>query len=161
MPAMRDFKTYLIIDNVRSAYNVGAMFRTAEAIGIEKIYLVGYTPSPIDRFGRAQKEIAKTALGAESNIPYEKHEGIPLLLEELKQKRIQIVSLEQTERAVDYKTYVPRGDTAFVVGNEVEGVRKELLDASSAVVFIPMRGEKESLNVSVAAGVALFRILDC
>lgn len=153
-------ETSLILENIRSAQNVGAIFRTADACGISKIYLTGYTPDPTDRFGRLRKDISKAALGAEQTISWEHYENISELLEKLKNEDVQIVSVEQDKKSIDYKDFKITKNTAFVLGNEVDGVSKETLEQSDTVIEVPMVGEKESLNVSVTAGVVLFRVLN-
>ena len=153
-------KAFLILDNIRSVYNVGAIFRTADAIGISKIYLCGYTPTPIDRFGRERKDFSKSALGAEKTILWEKKENIKDLLNELKGSGVDLVAVEQCDLSLDYKKYSPKKDVAFIFGNEVEGISENILKRCDAVLEIPMQGKKESLNVSVSCGVVLFRILD-
>jgi tRNA G18 (ribose-2'-O)-methylase SpoU len=139
---------------------VGAIFRTADAAGVSKIYLTGYTPAPLDRFGRAVSEIEKTALGAEKTISWEKVEDISELISKLQQDNFQIVAVEQAEKAVDYKEAKLADQAAIILGNEVDGVDGAVLDQCDLIAEIPMRGEKESLNVSVSAGVALFRLLN-
>ena len=150
----------LILDGVRSAENVGAIFRTADAIGISEIILGGITPGVTDRFGRPNPKIAKTALGAEKTISHQSIKDLVSYIQEVKKNGYTIVALEQTEKAVDYKTYIPKEKTILIVGNEVSGVSKEILDLADTVIHIPMRGEKESLNVSVATGIALFQLFD-
>jgi len=150
----------LILEDIRSSHNVGAMFRTADAVGISKIYLTGYTPAPIDRFGRERADLAKSALGAQNSVPWEQVSTVIPLLTQLQKEGYTIVALEQDVRSVDYKTIVPHGNIAVVVGNEIEGVSAEVVSLADVVAEIPMRGEKESLNVSVAAGVVLFRLFD-
>lgn len=149
----------LILPDIRSTHNVGAIFRTADAVGITKIYLVGITPSPLDRFGRARPDIAKSALGAEKTVPYESREEIEPLLNELKKDGYTIVAIEQSKNSVDYKEVKKKEKMAFVVGTEVTGLPETILNQCDVIAEIPMAGEKESLNVSVATGVALFRIL--
>ena len=161
----------VLLHNIRSAYNVGSIFRTADAAGVGKVFLSGYTPIPIDRFGRSQKEIAKTALGAEDLIAWE-YLGSPIrVISRLKREKWNIVGVEQDIRARDYRSLKLQGSTLFVFGNEVRGLSRVLRDACDALVEIPMRGVmvrqvhhprhtgrgKESLNVSVAAGVVLFQ----
>tara|TARA_B100000745_G_scaffold53689_2_gene31886 strand:- start:5592 stop:6062 length:471 start_codon:yes stop_codon:yes gene_type:complete len=148
-------ETILILHNIRSAYNVGAIFRTADAVGVSKIYLTGYTPAPIDRFGRPRKDIAKTALGAEKSVEWE-HGDVSRVIQQLNEKEIFVVSVEIDEKAIPIHTYVFPQRVAFVFGNEIRGVSKQLRERSDAIVEIPMRGKKESLNVSVAAGMVLF-----
>lgn len=149
----------LILHNIRSAHNVGAIFRTADAVGVSKIYLTGYTPSPVDHFGRARKDIAKASLGAEKTVSWEQVSRIGVLLTALKKEGMLCIAVEQDKKSVDYKTVRPSSRTAFIFGNEVSGLPRTVLNMADVIAEIPMRGEKESLNVSVAAGVALFRIL--
>ena len=151
---------YIILENVRSAENVGAIFRTAEAVGVSKIFLVGYTPSPIDRFGREQKKIAKSALGAEKSIPFEKKESATELIEELHKENVNVVAVEQDSESKNYNEIKIESDTAFVFGNEVDGVSKEVLKVCDDIAEIPMKGEKESLNISVSVGVFLYRVMN-
>ena len=148
----------LIIDNIRSVENVGAMFRTSDAVGINKIYLVGLTPTPLDRFGRKRSDIAKSALGAEEFVAWEHKKLIHPLVTKLKRDGFQIIAIEQD--SVDYKKVKLKSKNAFILGREVEGISKKTLDMCDVVAEIPMKGKKESLNVSVATGVALFRILN-
>lgn len=152
---------YLILDNIRSAHNVGAIFRTADGAGITKIFLVGTTPCPVDRFGRARKEIAKTALGAEKTTAWEWRKDFPTLVRSLKKAGFKIIAIEQNEKAIDYKKVAlpPKTKTAFVFGGEVSGISTAHLKLCDTIAEIPLRGKKESLNVSVAVGIALFRIL--
>lgn len=157
---MKNQEIILVIHNVRSVYNVGSMFRTAETAGVSKIYLTGYTPQPIDRFGRPRKDISKTALGAEKTIPWEHYTQIGQLINILKKDIFFIIAIEQSPKAIDYKEVKPKQKTALIVGNEVRGLSKAILDKCDVVAQIPMRGKKESLNVSVALGVALFRMFN-
>ena len=150
----------LILFNIRSTYNVGALFRTADAAGVSKIYLVGYTPSPKDKFGKWRKDIAKTALGAEQTIPFEEIKSITRLFTKLKKEGFEIIAIEQDKKSVDYKKIKPKQKIAFVLGEEVKGIPNSVLEKCDVIAEIPMRGEKESLNVSVAGGIALFRILN-
>lgn len=151
---------YLVLENIRSVHNVGSIFRTADACGVSKIYLIGVTPTPKDRFGRIRKDLAKVALGAEKNIVWEQIDSSLEVLKNLKTDGFQIISIEQSENSVDYKEVKSQEKVVFVLGAEVEGLSKSVLDLSDIVAEIPMKGKKESLNVSVAAGVALFRILE-
>ena len=159
---------YLLLDNIRSVYNVGSLFRTAETLGITEIYLAGCTPAPIDRFGRARPDFAKVALRAEKTLAW-KHIGddsvafIKSFAKEVKKKagRLVTIALEQGPRAVDYKDVdaISQDTILVILGNEVDGVSSALIDAADIVADIPMKGKKESLNVSVALGVALFQFL--
>ncbi len=159
-PQNKKRSIWVALDNVRSAYNVGAVFRTAEAAGVEKVCLIGYSPRPIDRFGRPQPEIEKTALGAEHMVPWGHYENATDFMLLMRAEDRTIVSVEQDERAVDYRTPILEEKIVLVFGNEVEGVSKELLDVSQKILSIPMYGEKESLNVAVSAGIALYGLLD-
>lgn len=150
----------LIIHNVRSVQNVGAMFRTADAAGINKIYLTGYTPTPLDRFGRKRRDLAKSALGAEEFVSWEQKKNIFPLLTKLKDEKYSIIAIEQAKNSVDYKKVKPKSKNVFIVGAEVTGIPKNVLEKCDIIAEIPMRGKKESLNVSVACGIALFGILN-
>jgi len=152
----------LALHNIRSTHNVGAIFRTADAVGVSEIFLVGITPDPIDRFGRKRADIAKSALGAEDTIKWQ-HFSDEKFLEKvsaLKDEAYKIISIEQAENSVDYKKIKIGEKVLIIVGSEVNGISKDLINLSDFVAEIPMSGQKESLNVSVAAGVALYRILD-
>ncbi len=151
--------TILILPDIRSAINVGAIFRTADAVGISKIYLTGVTPRPTDKFDRVQKDIAKSALGAEKWVPWEYSKELTPLIKKLKKDGYTIIALEQDKRAKDYRKVKLPKKTAIILGPEVEGLSKKILDKCDIITYIPMYGKKESLNVSVATGVALFRIL--
>lgn len=149
----------LILHDIRSAHNVGSIFRTADAAGVSKIFLTGYTPTPLDRFERPRKDISKVSLGAEKTISWEQEKDIAALIERLRKEKVQIVALEQSEKSVEYTTFTPAIPFALIVGNEVGGVSPDILKLCDAVIEIPMKGKKESLNVSVAAGIALFELL--
>ncbi|TSD03156.1 MAG: tRNA/rRNA methyltransferase SpoU [Parcubacteria group bacterium Athens0714_16] len=156
---MKNFKVYLILHDIRSNHNVGSIFRTADAVGVSKIFLTGYTPAPVDRFGRDVNEISKTALGAEKNIEWKKVKSISTLIKKLKKDDFLIIGVEQSKKSVDYKKIKTNSSTVFIFGNEVKGISKSILDKCDVITEIPMKGKKESLNVSVSAGVVLFRIL--
>lgn len=153
-------KTYLLLHNIRSTHNVGSIFRTADALGVSKIFLSGYTPCPIDRFGRAQKEITKTALGAETSVSWKYQKNPQSIISKLKKSGVQIIGIEQSGDSVDYKKVKIKNQTLFIVGNEVSGIDKKIIEKCDVIAEIPMRGKKESLNVAVATGVALFRMLN-
>lgn len=157
-------KLYLIVHNIRSAYNVGSIFRTAEGLGVAKIYLTGYTPSPYDQgqspyMKAAEKMIAKTALGAEQYVPWERTQNAFSLINKLKKKNFQLIGLELCNRSINLSDFKPSFPCALVLGNETGGIPKDILDICDAVVSIPMRGRKESFNVSIAAGIAAYAIL--
>jgi tRNA G18 (ribose-2'-O)-methylase SpoU len=147
---------YLVLENIRSAYNVGAMFRTAEGAGVGKIFLVGYTPTPVDRFARVQPEIQKTSLGASESVSWEYFTESQQLIQHLQTMKYTIVPVEQTDGSVSVQDFTVPENVAYVMGNEVQGVAKEFLAAADTIIDIPMLGEKESLNVSVAAGIVLY-----
>ena len=163
---------YLVLDNIRSAYNVGSIFRTADGAGVSKIYLCGITPTPTrldlpagghglfkdSRSNLVEGKIAKTALGAEKTVIWEHHFQTWRLLEKLKKERVSIVALEQTKKPIDYRKFKPKLPLALVLGNEVWGLSKKNLSYCNKIIEIPMRGKKESLNVSVAAGIVLYEI---
>ncbi len=150
---------FVILHDIRSTYNVGAIFRTAEAAGISKIYLTGYTPSPVDRFGRERKDVAKTALGADKMVPWETRKNINGLIKELKEKKFTTIAVEQSPKSIDYKNVKIKNKTAIILGNEVSGLSANILKNCDIVAQIPMKGKKESLNVSVAAGIFIFRAM--
>jgi len=149
----------VILDNIRSAYNVGSIFRTADGAGVKKIYLLGYTPTPVDRFGRQQPEIMKTSLGASGEVEWEHVDNVDTkdLLARLRQDGFAIAAIEQTEDSINLDDFSVPEKVCYIFGNEVDGVSKELLTQVDKVVEIPMLGTKESLNVSVAAGIVLFK----
>ncbi|MFW5853535.1 MAG: TrmH family RNA methyltransferase [Patescibacteria group bacterium] len=154
------FNIILILYNLRSEYNVGAIFRTAEGAGVSKIYLVGTTPTPKDRFKRLNKSITKTALGAEKNVAWEYHKTLKSIINILKKEKIPLVALEQDKKSLDYRCFKPSTTTAVIVGSEVKGLSSAILNYCQQILEIPMQGQKESLNVSVAVGVLLFRLND-
>jgi len=148
---MKDF--FVICDNIRSLENIGSIFRTADALGVAKIYLCGISGTPPNH------KIAKTALGAEKTIPFEYHKQTWRLVEKLKQQKVFVVSLEQSLKAVVYTKFKPTFPLALVIGNEVKGISKKVLLQSDKIIYLPMKGKKESLNVSVAFGVAGYELI--
>ncbi len=150
----------LILDNLRSVENTGSIFRTAEGLGVSKIYCIGTTPTPLDRFGRKRTDFAKVSLGAEEMLEWEYAKEIMPVLKELKSQNFKILALEQDERSIPLQAAGPKLSTfALVVGNEVDGVSKEVLDTADKILEISMRGKKESLNVSVSTGIALYSLM--
>ncbi len=151
----------VILDNIRSINNVGSIFRTADALGIEKIYLCGITPDPFDRFGRPRQQFVKISLGAEQSVPWEKADSTARLIAKLKNDGVTIIAVELAEDAIPYyRLKIKNPDKiAFVFGNEVDGVSKAVLKKCDSVIEVPMRGMKESLNVAVTFGIVLFRML--
>lgn len=159
----KDKKICLIALDIRSSENVGSFFRTADACGVDQIYLIGITPTPLDKFNRPDSKIAKTALGAEKSIPSNYYKTITPLLKKLKKDGFTILALEQSPNSIDYRKVTSllgsrTSKLALIVGNEVNGIPKIVLSKVDHIVEIPMRGTKESLNVSVATGIALYEI---
>jgi len=146
----------VILYDIRSNYNVGAIFRTSDAAGVSKIYLYGFTPTPIDRFGRQVHEIHKTALGAEQVVPWEPTADIFELIKEKQTEGFLVVSVELAQNAVSLTDYKCPEKVIYILGSETTGVPLDVQAASNMILEIPMRGEKESLNVSVAAGIVLY-----
>jgi len=139
-------KIFAILHNIRSCYNVGAIFRTCDAVGVEKIYLTGYNPTP----ERNLEKIKKTALGAEKTVKWEYKRNVGKLIEKLKKEGIKIVALETEKSALPYFKFKPKFPLAILVGNEVRGIDKRILKKANFIVKIPMFGKKESLNVAIA-----------
>jgi tRNA G18 (ribose-2'-O)-methylase SpoU len=152
----------VIAHNIRSTHNVGAIFRTAEGFGISKIILTGYTPYPrITKDSRLPhiaekltKQISKTALGAEALVAFEHLDQPPI--NRLKEDGYRIVALEQAPGSISMVNYIAPEKIVLLLGEEVEGITHELLAECEDIIEIPMVGKKESFNVSVAAGIALF-----
>lgn len=145
----------LVLDNVRSAYNVGSAFRTADAFGVDKVWLCGICAVP------PSVEIHKTALGAENSVSWEHVDDTLELVESLKCAGYTVVSVEQTEKSVCLSDFrrEPGRKYALVFGNEVEGVRQDVVDESEFALEIPQQGTKHSLNVSVSVGVVLWEFV--
>lgn len=157
---MKKEEKIVVLDNIRSVFNVGSIFRTSDALGVTKIFLCGCTPTPIDRFGRERKDLAKVALGAEKSIEWEYRENTVELLKELKKEKKYIIAIEQDKKSVDYKKIKVKYPSVIVMGPEVGGMSKEVLNECDVIAEIPMVGDKESLNVSVAFGIAGYGIWD-
>ena len=146
-------KRWVVLDNLRSAYNVGAIFRSASGAGVSEIVCVGITATPLDRFGDKRRDIAKTALGAEDIVPWRYAPSVVDLRGDFRS----LIAVEQTPHSVPYHKFTYPDDCAFVFGPEVGGLSKETLSLCGEVIEIPMaQGGKESLNVSVACGIVLF-----
>lgn len=145
-------KICLLAHNVRSLWNVGSFFRTCDAMNVEKIYLTGYTGIP------PRQEISKVAIGAEEFVPWEQCVEPLEILRKLKADGWSLVALEITPDAVDIIEHKPKDNVCLIVGHELTGVPPEILSLCDAVVMIPMLGQKESLNVAVAAGIALHQL---
>lgn len=152
----------VILNNIRSNENVGSIFRTCDAAGVKKIFLCGYTPAPLDRFGRQNKALTKASLGAEKSVEWQKVENLKEAIEKLKIEKFKIIGIEQSKNSINYnelknsKLVTQYSNLAFIFGNEVDGLSQEDLALCDTVAEIPMRGKKESLNVAVAVGIILY-----
>jgi tRNA G18 (ribose-2'-O)-methylase SpoU len=150
----------VLVHDIRSTHNVGSIFRTSDAVGVSKIYLSGFSPTPKDKFGRWRKDVCKVALGAEQSITWEYLDSPINLIKKMKKEGFEVVGLEQAEKSIDYKKFKSKKPILFIVGSEVEGMSREMLKLCDSIVEITMLGNKESLNVSVAFGVAIYRLLN-
>lgn len=142
----------LLLNDIRSLHNVGAIFRIADGIRAEKIYLCGITGKPPHRM------ITKTALGAESSVPWEYHRNAVEIANQLKQTGVQLIALEHTDSSMLYSDVKPKTPVCLMIGNEVTGVDANLVALADLAVEIPMLGEKNSLNASVAAGILAYHV---
>lgn len=142
----------LLLPNIRSGWNTGAFFRTADAFGWDHLYLCGLTPYP------PHKEISKTALGADEFVEWSYHLSPLETVQKLKGEGVFLCALELTKNAVPLSHFMPPQDKNFclIVGNEIDGVSPEILAECDATVYLPMHGKKESLNVSIAGGIAMW-----
>lgn len=145
----------VVLENIRSAYNVGSVFRTADAFLLEAIYITGYTCIP------PHKEIKKTALGAEDTVTWKHFANATLAIEELKEKGYQVYAVEQAEGSIALNglPYRPGEKIAMVLGNEVTGVEQTTIEQCKACIEIPQLGMKHSLNIATAAGVVLWEVV--
>lgn len=165
---MQQLPVILVIDNVRSAFNVGSLWRTADAVGAERIILLGISPHPsYDNDARlphiaseASKLIAKTALGAEQSLPFDYYKNANDAVSHLRQQGYTLCSLEQTPASINLFEYKPVFPLALFVGHETTGLHSTTLALTDNIIAIPQFGQKESLNVSVAAGIALYFLRD-
>lgn len=147
------FPIFVILDNIRSALNVGAIFRTCDAASIEKLYLCGITSYP------PHNRIPKTALGATESVPWEYYKSTEKAIQTMRQcSNITIISVELTENAVNLWDYDFKPPIALIFGNEITGVSEKILQMSDAVVKIPMFGNKKSLNVATSCGIVLYEV---
>jgi len=146
----------VVLHNLRSVYNVGSIFRTADAAGVKKIYLCGITPEPKDRLGKWRKDFAKVSLGAEKYLDWDKVSSATRVLEKLKKEGYKILAVEQSAHSTPYYRYGRSSKKIVLVfGNEVKGLPPSVLKKADKILEIPMRGKKESLNVSVAFGIVV------
>lgn len=145
-------KIYVLLNSVRSLHNVGSIFRTSDGAGVKKIFLCGQTGYP------PREEITKTAIGAEEVVPWEYWIDAKECMAMLNKKSVQLVALEQTKKSIDYRKFKPKHPICLVVGHEIDGVEQGILDLCDSAIEIPMHGEKQSLNVSVAFGVVVYSL---
>jgi len=156
----------VVLDNVRSTHNVGSILRTADGLGVSKVVLTGYTPYPKvmnderlpHEITKQTNAIKKTSLGAEATMDIERHEDISDVIDSLKKTQYTIVSLEQNKLSTPINKLMIPNKVALIVGNEINGVNERSLESSDFIVEIPMKGKKESFNVSVATGIALYEL---
>ncbi len=157
----------VLAHNIRSAHNIGSIFRTCDGFGVREIVLSGYSPAPAHLEDtrlphlreKITKQIHKTALGAETTMPFRVTKYPPL--KELKKQGYRIVALEQSTESILLQNYPVPAKIALLLGEEVDGISSELLKACDDIVEIPMQGKKESFNVSVATAVALYQFTVC
>ena len=149
---MSNLELVLIAHNIRSLYNVGSIFRTCDGAGVSQLYLTGYSGFP------PRKEISKTALGAEASVAWEHHWEITPVLNQLKEDGFTIAAIERHAQSIAYTDFAPPAKLALILGNEVTGIESPELQQSDITLYIPMHGIKESLNVSVCAGIILYGI---
>jgi 23S rRNA (guanosine2251-2'-O)-methyltransferase len=144
----------VVLDNVRSMHNIGSIFRTCDAFLVESVFLCGFTATP------PNKEIHKTALGAEDSIDWNYFNDIAVAIQLLKEKAYNIISIEQAEGSImlsDFR-FEPDKKYAFVFGNEIKGVSQEVIDSGDACIEIPQFGTKHSFNIVVSAGIVLWEV---
>lgn len=149
----------LILDNLRSVQNTASLFRTADCAGVEKIYLVGTTPTPYDRFNKPRNDFIKISLGSEKTVQYEYVKTLVPLIKRLKKEGYTVYALEQDKTSIHYKKAKYTDTLAMIAGNEPYGISKKTLSHVDTIVEIPQFGQKESLNVVVATAVVLFEIV--
>lgn len=145
-------KIYIALENIRSAENVGSIIRSAESFGLDRVYLVGITPDI------QNPKVQKTSLGAEDNLDIVYEKDCVSLARKLKKENFEIVSLEICDTSTDISDFYLKKDICLIVGNEISGISKEILEFSDQVLKIPMIGKKESLNVSVSFGIAAYAL---
>ena len=156
----------VIAHNIRSTYNIGAILRSCDGFGVERLYASGYTPYPTipadtrlpHQRDKLTRQIAKTSLGAEQTVPVTYSEDVLATLHELKAQGFSIAALEQSDASISLASYKPAGKLALLLGEEVHGITPELLAECDVTLEIPMVGRKESFNVSVATGIALYAL---
>ena len=153
LPDIERQPVHVVLDNIRSAFNVGSIFRTSDAGAVSQIWLSGMTAFP------PNDRLSKTALGAEDYVPWTYRRKALSAVEELRAADVLVVAVELTDDAVDYREFQWQQPVALVFGHEVDGVRSEVLENCDAAVRIPMRGYKNTINVATAFGIVLFEVL--
>ena len=149
----------VILHNIRSVQNVASIFRTADGVGVERIYLCGITPGPVDKLGHSRAQFIKVSLGSEKNVPYEKKSSTLKLINELKKDGYQILAVEQARNSIPhYKFKIRSKKIALILGSEVKGLSDAILKKSDKILEIPMEGKKESLNVAIAFGIVAYAL---
>lgn len=156
----------IVLYNIRSTHNVGSILRTADGFGVEKVFLTGYTPSPKGRTdirlphisAKIDKQISKTSLGAEKSVNWEHIHNVLEVINDLKKRGYMLLALEQDGNSIELPAFKQSSNVAVILGNEVRGIGKEILDKTDKILEIPMSGTKESFNVSVACGITLYHI---
>ncbi len=144
------FKLYVLLENIRSTYNVGSIFRTCDAAGIDTLYLTGYTAYP------PHPKLNKTALGSLSSVHWQYHKDALTIAQKLHNKNIELIAMESGKNAKSLFDVTITQDTCLVFGNETAGISPELIQVCDQILTIPQFGKKESLNVSVAAGISMY-----
>lgn len=150
---IRKLPVSVLLENVRSMYNVGSFFRTADAAGVEALHLCGFTGYP------PKKEISKTALGAEETVSWDYSQDAAERVRELRGRGYEIAAIETSVRSVDLFDWVPRFPVCLLFGHEVDGLTEPLRELADTHVRIPMLGQKHSLNVATAGGVVIYELL--
>lgn len=143
----------VVLDSVRSLYNVGAFFRTLDAAGAAHLYLAGITASP------PHHKLSKTALGADASVPWSRVDQVGGLVRRLQAQEITVAAVETTSRAVDLFDWRPRFPVCLVFGHEVEGLDRAVIEACDLTIHVPMLGSKSSLNVATAGGIVVYELL--
>ena len=144
----------IVLDNIRSAFNVGSIFRTSDAVGASKLYLCGMSALPHN------PKVVKTALGAEENVPWYGFDDTICAIKELKDDGYKIFGIELSENAVDYSKATYPSKIAIILGHERKGLSQDILALCDNQIYVPMRGKKESLNVAVCAGIIAYKIYE-
>lgn len=165
---MSKLKLVIIAHDMRSTHNVGSLIRTAEALGVNKIYFTGYTPYPAHKKDsrlpyiseKLDKQINKTALGTQKLISWEHTEDIYKLIKQLRNKDYCIVGLEQNNKSIPIDNFKSSKNVALILGREVEGIDTKILNNCDKIIEIPLRGKKESLNVVQASAIAIYSLLN-